>query len=128
MTQYFFIKNLHLLSSAIIIITVGLIYGLHPSLILPRLFDFEVENTHLKNIFRAIMGLYLAMGGLWLMGIKKSEFWRAVTLTNVVFVGGLAFGRIVSTIFDGFSLQFTIGLVAELLLMIWGIYNLKKFD
>ena len=126
MTKFSF-RSLHLLLSSLIIITVGLIYGLHPSSILPNLFGFEVKDIDLKNIFRAIMGLYLAMGGFWLIGIQKSEFWRTATLTNVIFMGGLAFGRIVSTIFDGFSSQFTIGLLVELILMVWGIYNLKTY-
>jgi len=40
-------------------------------------------------------------------------------------MGGLAAGRIVSTIFDGVSDQFIVGLVLEFIFLIWGIYLLK---
>ena len=42
-------------------------------------------------------------------------------------MGGLALGRIISILFDGIpSLPFSIGTVAEILFMFWGIRNLKK--
>lgn len=121
-----FNKNIQLGASASIVIIVGLIYGLYPSKILPLVFGFEVEDLELKNIFRAIMGLYLGLGTYWIIGIVKPHHWRAATLTNVIFMGGLAFGRIISTIFDGISIQYTIGLILELIFMVWGINSLKK--
>lgn len=120
-----FTNKLHLGLSSLIVITVGVIYGANPSEILPYVFGFEVESLELKNIFRAIMGLYLAIGVFWIVGIVKTKYWQAATLTNIIFMGGLAFGRIVSTIFDGVSEQFTVGLVLELIFMVWGIYNLN---
>lgn len=121
-----FTKNLQLGISAIIVIIVGLIYGINPSEILPKVFGFDVQELELKNIFRAIMGLYLTLGTFWIIGIRKPTYWLIATLTSILFMGGLAFGRIISTIFDGVSLQFTVGLILELTLMIWGIYNLKN--
>ena len=118
-------KKLHLLVSAITIIIVALMYGLNPSKILPLIFDFQVENLELKNIFRAIMGLYLGFATLWIVGAFKLNYWRIATLTNVIFMGSLAFGRILSTIFDGFSFQYTQGLILEIIFMLWGLYNLK---
>ena len=53
------IKNLHLLISVIFIIPIALTYGLYPDVILLRLFDINVDTINLKNIFRAVMGLYL---------------------------------------------------------------------
>jgi len=120
-----FTNKLHLGLSSFIVIAVGFIYGANPSEILPYVFGIEVESLELKNIFRAIMGLYLAIGVFWIVGIVKPKYWQTATLTNTIFMGGLAFGRIVSTIFDGVSLQFTIGLVLELFFMVWGIYNLN---
>jgi len=92
----------------------------------PRIFDFQVENLELKNIFRATMGLYIAFGIYWTIGIKHSKHWAAATLSNVIFMGGLFFGRLVSTILDGVSLQYTIGMFLELLMALWGIYNLRN--
>ena len=118
-------KNVHLGLSAVIVFGVSFIYGGNPAKILPLFFDFEVSNLELKNIFRAIMGLYIGFASYWILGIFKSAYWKSATISNVIFMGGLAFGRIVSTIFDGVSLQYTIGLFLEVFVMIWGIYNLK---
>lgn len=123
-----FIKNVQLGASAIIVLSVSLVYGLNPSKILPVVFGFEVQDLELKNIFRAIMGLYLVLGTYWIIGIIKPKHWQTATLVNVLFMGGLAFGRILSTIFDGVSSQFMVGLILELIFMIWGIFNLKKYS
>jgi hypothetical protein len=120
-------KNLHLIVSVTIIIPIALVYGLLPEKILPQLFDFAVTGTDLSNIFRAIMGLYLAMAIFWITGIVKPELWRAATLANIVFMLGLASGRIISTKLDGPpSGYFSGGLVVEVLLGVWGIMNLRR--
>lgn len=122
------IKSLHLGLSATVVFVAALIYGANPNKILPLFFEFDVKNLELKNIFRAIMGLYLGFAIYWIIGIKKNEYWRSATISNIIFMGGLVFGRIVSTIFDGVSTQYTIGLILELMVMVWGIYNLKNYD
>lgn len=120
------LKKLQLGISAIVVIAVGLVYGLNPEKLLPAVFGFEVHNTELKNIFRAVMGLYIGFGWLFIVGIRKPEYWKMATLVSVVFTGGLALGRIISTLFDGFSAVFTLALATELALMFWGILNLKN--
>lgn len=123
----FKVKNLHLWLSSLTVIGVGISYGISPNQILPFFFDFKVETIDLNNIFRAIMGLYLGLAFYWIYGIFKSEHWKNATLICVIFMGGLAFGRIISILFDGIpSLPFSIGTVAEILFMFWGIRNLKK--
>jgi hypothetical protein len=121
-------KNLHLTISAIIITAIAFAYGLFPGNVLPRIFDFQVGSTDLKQVFRATMGLYLGMAILWVTGIFKPVYWRTATITNVFFMGGLAAGRIISVLTDGIpSLSFSIGLALELLLAAWGVINLKKY-
>jgi hypothetical protein len=72
------------------------------------------------------MGLYIAMAAFWFIGIIKSHFWIASTIANILFMGGLAIGRIISIVFDGSpSVIFLIGLILEMLLAIWGIINLN---
>ena len=123
----FKVKNLHLWLSSLTVIGVGISYGISPNQILPFFFDFKVETIDLNNIFRAIMGLYLGLAFYWIYGIFKSEHWKNATLICVIFMGGLAFGRIISILFDGIpSLPFSIGTVVEILFMFWGIRNLKK--
>lgn len=122
----FKIKNLHLGLSSLTVIGVGLAYGINPNKILPLFFDFKVESVDLKNVFRAIMGLYLGLSFYWAIAIFKQEYWRNATLISTIFMGTLAFGRIISIIFDGIpSLAFSIGTVLEILFMIWGIRNLQ---
>lgn len=124
--QIFCIRNLHLGISATIVGIVGLSYGICPSILLPFLFDFKVESVDLSHVFRAMMGLYLGFASFWIIGIFKFEHWRNATLSNIIFMGGLAFGRMVSILVDGIpSVLFLIGTVMEILFMLWGIKNLR---
>jgi len=120
-------KNLHLLLSALIVILMAFVYGGAPSVILPYIFGFEVQDLELKNIFRAIMGIYLVFGGYWIYGVFKKNHWRSATLINVLFMLGLASGRLISTIVDGWSPQYGAGMLAETVLVFWGIWNLRYY-
>ena len=123
-----FLKNLHLPLSGTIVIVAGLVYGFHPSYVMPLLLDFEVEALALKNIFRAIMGIYIGLGIYWLMGALHPALWKSATLCNVLFMGGIALGRLISLVCDGFSLSFFIAMVLELIFLGWGLYNLKTYN
>lgn len=120
-------KNLHLLISSTVVILAALVYGFNPSTILPRVFDFEVDSLELKNIFRALMGLYLAFSFYWVLGSLRPKLWKAATLSNILFMGGLGFGRLISLMFDGFSIQYGIGMMLEFMMMFWGLYNINFF-
>lgn len=120
------IKKLHLGLSAIIVFNVALIYGINPSKIVPLFFDFEVTSLQLKNNYRAIMGLYIGFSIYWTVGIIKPKYYIQATISNIIFMGGLALGRLLSTFLDGISAQYTTGLILELVLMLWGIYNLRQ--
>lgn len=121
-------KNLHLTISVILIIPVALVYGSYPDFILPGLFDFKIESSDLANIFRAIMGLYLGMTIIWIAGIFNPKFWTVATLTNIIFMGGLALGRLISLALDGFpSNSLLFGLIVELALTFFALINLKKY-
>jgi hypothetical protein len=120
-------KNAHLLVSTIILLPIALIYGILPNKMLPILFDIKIETIDLMHVFRAIMGLYLGIISLFILGIYKPKYWTIATLINVVFMSGLAFGRLISLLIDGQpSIVFLIGFFIELLLAIWGLINLKK--
>ncbi|APQ18330.1 DUF4345 domain-containing protein [Maribacter hydrothermalis] len=120
-------KNLNLFLSGIVVIIAGVVYGGHPTYIMPELLGFEVIDLELKNMLRAVMGIYIGVGLFWVLGSIKAELWYGATLCNVLFMGGISFGRIVSTLFDGISPLFTPALVLELLFFVWGWYNLKTF-
>jgi len=122
------VKNLHLIISVCIIIPAAIVYGLMPNGFLDNMFQFSFANADLANIFRAIMGLYIAMAIFWIVGIKRSEFWIPATLSNILFMLGLASGRTISILFDGpASPIFVIALFTEIILAIWGIVNLKNY-
>jgi len=121
-------KNLHLIISVLIVIPAALFYGLFPNETLPVLFDFEVQSTDLKNVFRAILGLYLAFSALWVLGILKSDFWKMATLSNFIFMIGLVSGRMLSMVLDGIpSPAFSYGIIGELILAIFALYQYRKY-
>jgi hypothetical protein len=127
MKTTFLLKNLHLIISTLIVVPVAFTYGILPNKILPVFLDFKVETTDLHNVFRAIMGLYLAFSVFWILGIFKSNYWYAATLSNMLFMLGLACGRIVSLLLDGMpSLVFFVGTIGELILALYAFYQLKK--
>lgn len=122
-------KNLHLILSILIIIPVALIYGLNPGGILKTLFFFEVDSISLSNILKAVMGLYISIALFWLIGLIKPKLWATATLLNILFMGGLVFGRIISIILDGVpSYILLLGLGLEIFLAIWGIINLRIYN
>ena len=114
-------KNLHLIISILIVVPVALAYGFQPDL----LFDITIKSIDEANIFKAIMGLYLCFSVLWILGILKQNYWYAATIANIIFMLGLALGRVISLIIDGLpSLIFSMGTIGELILAIFGIYQL----
>lgn len=116
-------KNLHLIISIIIVIPVGIFYGSKPD----YLFEVSLNSTDEMNIFKAIMGLYLGFATLWIYGIIKPEFWKAATISNMIFMLGLAFGRIYSITVDGIPTTiFVLGTIGEMILGIFAWYQLKK--
>ena len=122
------IKNLHLITSAVLIIPIALTYGLYPETTLLKLFDITVENINLLTIFRGMMGLYLASAAVWILGVLNPRFWRTATATNIIFMGGLATGRLLSLVLDGMpSIYFFYGLLLEMALASWGIKNIMKW-
>ena len=121
-------RNLHLIISTILIVSIAFAYGISPDTILPGMFDFKVETTDLHNIFRAIMCLYLGMVIIWVSGIFKVRYWETATIVNIVFMSGLAVGRLVSFAADGIpSITLLIGFFAEVSLAALSYFNWKKY-
>ncbi len=106
-------QNLFLLMAAIGIFPVALSYGFLPSF----LFGVEMNSVEMINIFRAIMGLYTAMGIFWLMAAFNSKLTQAGLYSLVAFMGGLSIARIVSINFDGMPNAILLGYTATELLL-----------
>jgi hypothetical protein len=118
-------KELHLIISAGIVFTVALVYGFQPTL----LFDVQISSTDEHNILKSIMGLYLGFSTLWIIGILKPALWKTATISNIIFMLGLAFGRIISLFIDGIpSSVFILGTFGELILGFYGCYQIKKHN
>jgi hypothetical protein len=117
----FILKNTSLILSIVIVIPVAFVYGFKPDL----LFDIHLNTLDETTVFKAIMGLYLAFASLWILGVFKTNYWKLAIVSNVVFMLGLAFGRIVCLIMDGIpSTIFALGLIGELVLGLWGLFVL----
>jgi len=121
--KLYFMKNLHLFISILIVISAGCIYGFNPNL----LFDVNLNSIDEANILKAVMGFYLGFSSLWILGIIKPTFWRTATISNMIFMLGLAFGRIVSIFYDGMpSTIFVLGTIGELVLGWFAFIQLQK--
>lgn len=107
---------------------VGIVYGLIPTGFFDTLFELKFNSVDSVSVYRALMGLYMAIGTFWVIGIIRPEFWIAATLSNVLFMVGLALGRTISICIDGLpSNAFLVGLIVEIIFAIWGIRNIVKY-
>jgi len=117
----------YLLLSAAGLFPIALSYGVAPAGVLPKVLDVAVEGTDLTHIFRAVMGLYLAMIVLWVLGALRPNLTRAAVISEVAFMFGLAFGRVLSILSDGVPSLLLITYTAlEIVLGVWGILILKR--
>jgi Domain of unknown function (DUF4345) len=121
-------KNLHLIISVLLLAPIAFAYGIAPCTLIPALFNFTTAAIDLQNIFRAMMGLYIGMVIIWVIGIFKPAYWETATIVNIFFMSGLALGRLVSFAVDGMpSGSLVIGFFAEALLAVLGYINWKKY-
>jgi hypothetical protein len=86
---------------AVGLVPIALSYGAKPSASLDMLFGIAVDTTNLTHILRAVMGLYLAMVLIWLLGAVKPSIAGPALVSCAVFMLGLAFGRLLSFVLDG---------------------------
>ncbi len=119
--------RLYLLVSAAGLTAAALSYGVAPATTLPHLLDITVEGTDLTHVFRAIMGLYLGMIVLWVLGAFRPSLTRAAVIAEIAFMCGLAVGRVLSLVVDGMPSIALLGYtVVEIALAAWGMVVLKK--
>lgn len=121
------LKNLHLLISLLIVIPTGIIYGT-PS-ILPKQLNIQVNTIDLSNMLKANMCLYLGISIVWFLGIWKIKYWKQATQLNILFMLTLATGRAFSMVIDGVPTKgYIFGIIAELTLGLYSMYQLKKYS
>ena len=88
---------------------VALGYALIPHTSVGALVDLRLETADQVHILRAIMGLYLGMVCFWFYAASRPQFARAAVLSVVLFMFGLAFGRMISMAVDGMPSAFLVG-------------------
>jgi hypothetical protein len=121
-----FFRSLHLIISLLIVVPTAIIYG-SPS-ILPEHLDIQVNTIDLSNMLKAIMCLYLGISFIWILGIWKSQYWKAATQLNILFMLSLATGRALSMLTDGTPTGgYIFGIIAEFVIGIYSVYQLKKY-
>lgn len=106
------------------LVPIALGYGANPSKGLDMLFDISVDTINLTHIMRAVMGLYLGMVVLWVLGAFNKQLTVPALISCAVFMLGLAVGRILSFIVDGMPhwllvvyaiLEIVLGIIAVVL-------------
>ena len=120
-------RKAYLWLSALGLIPVALSYGVAPVESLNWLFGMTVEVPNQAHIFRGIMGLYLGMVLLWIMGAMNESCERPAIIAEVFFMSGLAVGRLLSVVVDGVPHWLLLGyIVVEVVLAIAGIALLRQ--
>jgi len=121
------VTRFYLLFSAAGLFVIALSYGVAPAVILPLALDVTVEGTDLTHIFRAVMGLYLGMIVLWVLGAFRANLTRVAVIAEVTFMFGLALGRVVSIVIDGIPGMLLVAYaVLEIAMGLWGVMILER--
>ncbi|MFS4483366.1 DUF4345 domain-containing protein [Hyunsoonleella sp. 2307UL5-6] len=121
-TKQDIINKIHLIISVLIVVPVSFVYGFDPD----SQFDIHLNTIDEHNFFKAIMGLYLGFSTLWVLGIFKASYLKLALLSNMIFMLGLGFGRILSLAIDGTPTSgYIFGTIGELVLGFYGIWILK---
>ena len=96
------LDKVFLIVSAVGLTPIALAYGAAPSTTLTFLYGFAVDNVNLTHIFRAVMCLYLGLALFWIAGASRESLRLPALWSLTVFMFGLAAGRVLSLLLDGF--------------------------
>lgn len=95
------LQTIFLLVTAAGLTPIALAYGFAPAQNMGWLFGIDATGVNARHIFRAFMGLYLALVGFWVAGAIRPHLRIPALQSLFVFMVGLAFGRVVSLVVDG---------------------------
>lgn len=117
------IYKIHLIISVLIVVPVSFVYGFNPD----SQFNIHLNTIDEHNFFKAIMGLYLGFSILWVLGIFNTKYLRLALVSNMIFMLGLGFGRLLSLVINGTpTFGYLFGTFAELFLGFYGFWVLKS--
>ena len=116
------ILKIHLIISIVVVVPTAFVYGFQ----LDSMLDFDVNTIDEMNQFKAMMGLYLGFALLWILGVLKSNYLILAILTHMIFMLGLALGRLLSMSLEGLpSLAYVFGMIGELILGLYSLWLIK---
>ncbi len=95
------IKKYSLIFAFVSVSIIGLLYGVCPKWFARIFLEISDLNPDIAHILRAVMCLYLALGGFWLYSAFKDDYRNIALITVIIFAGGLVIGRIISFIIEG---------------------------
>lgn len=95
------IKKYFLILAFCSVAAIALLYGVSPKWFSETFIGVAALNPNIAHILRAVMGLYLALGGFWFYAAFSSKHRNTAILTTAVFSGGLASGRLISLVVEG---------------------------
>jgi hypothetical protein len=122
-------EEIFLLLAAVGLAPVALSYGLMPQVSLSYLFDIDASSVNSSHIFRAIMGLYLAMVTFWIIGARNASLTLPALWSLTIFMLGLAAGRALSIVIDGMPHPLLLGYLAvEVGFGFASLYLAKRFQ
>jgi len=94
-------ESFFLIFSAFGVFPVALAYGAFPSFSLPLLYNIDITSNNLSNVFRAIMGLYVAFNIFWVFGALNLSLRLSALWSLFIFYTGAGAGRVLSIVLDG---------------------------
>ena len=94
-------QSIFLIVAALGLTPIALSYGYAPTVSLDYLFAIDATPVNVSHIFRAVMGLYLALVLFWLSGAMIQKYRLPALYSLVIFMLGLAAGRVLSLVVDG---------------------------
>ena len=89
-----------LILTAIGVALVSLGYGVNPKLGMPLIYGIDIESVNQINMYRAIMGLYLAISLYWIIGALNENVKLSALWSMFVFMTGIGSGRLISVYLD----------------------------
>ena len=95
------IKKYYLIFAFVSVSIIGLLYGVCPKWFARTFLEISDLNPDIAHILRAVMCLYLALGGFWLYSAFNDDYRNIALITVIIFAGGLVIGRIISFIIEG---------------------------
>ena len=117
------LESIFLILVSVGVFSAALGYGIVPSKSLPFMYGISLTNKNMANIFRAVTGLYVAFAVFWFFSAFHIELYFSAILSLILFMSGIAFGRIASIILDGLPDKIILGyLIVELVLLSMGYF------